>query len=116
MLELYEPDHTDRRPGAIPGTRVVSKARLLGVQLRRRQDLIVDFSRRELGPEHRKPALRFGLCRFVLEHVPVFREGAVDHAEDICRDPAFWPAMSREPAVEDHEHLASENDAGLVMQ
>jgi hypothetical protein len=35
------------------------------------------------GAEHRQTALRLGIDRFILQNIPVFREHAVGHSDDI---------------------------------
>jgi hypothetical protein len=47
------------------------------------------------GPEHRQTASRLGFGRFILQNIPVFREHAVGHSEDIGRDPVSGSSSSR---------------------
>jgi hypothetical protein len=48
-------------------------------------------SQREHVPEHGEPAPGFGLRHLVLEHGPVLRERAIDHAQDACRGFLLFP-------------------------
>jgi len=41
----------------------------------------------ESRPDHRQTAFRLGFGRFVLKDIPVFREEAVGHADDIDSEP-----------------------------
>jgi len=56
------------------------------------------------------------LRSLVLKHIPVFDENSIQDAEDIRRDPALWPAMSREASVDDHEVPLGHDHAGLIFQ
>jgi AraC-like DNA-binding protein len=44
---------------------------------------------REFLAEHRQSALRFGPGRFVLQHIPMFREDAVGDTRDVHGNPVF---------------------------
>jgi hypothetical protein len=67
-------------------------------------------------PEHRQTASRLGFRRFILQDIPVFREHAVGHPDDICGDPISGPSSSRKPAMDDHVIIFSNDQAGLVLQ
>jgi hypothetical protein len=58
--------------------------------------LIVSWnaSTRELGLEHWETALRLGFGRFILQNIPVFREHAFGHSDDIGGDPISGPSSS----------------------
>jgi hypothetical protein len=49
---------------------------------------------REAVAKHRQAALRFGFCRFVLQHVPVLREMTILDPDNIGGDPGNWAAIS----------------------
>jgi hypothetical protein len=61
------------------------------------------LSLRKCGPEHRQTASRLGFGRFILQNIPVFREHAVGHSDEIGGDPISGPSSSRKPAMDDHE-------------
>jgi hypothetical protein len=67
---------------------------------RLRSDGLVSLGKR--GPEHRQTASRLGFGRFILQNIPVFREHAVGHSDDIGGDPISGPSSSRKPAMDDH--------------
>ena len=46
------------------------------------------------GPEHRQTASRLRFGRFILQNIPVFREHAVGHSDDIGGDPTSGPSSS----------------------
>jgi hypothetical protein len=51
-----------------------------------------------------------------LKHIPVLDEHSIDDAQDVRRDPVLWPAVSREPPMDDHEVPVSHDHAGLILQ
>jgi hypothetical protein len=73
-----------------------------------------------LTPEtwSRTSADRFAtpLWRFILQNIPVFREHALGHSDDIGRDPISRPSSSRKPAMDDHVIVFSNDQARLVLQ
>src|SRR5437870_9517544 len=77
---------------------------------------LVPASIGETVSEHRSTTLGFRLRSLVLKHIPVFDENSIHDAEDIRRDPALWPAMSREASVDDHEIPLGHDHAGLIFQ
>ncbi len=77
---------------------------------------LVPASLGETVSEHRSTTLGFRLRSLVLKHIPVFDENSIHDAEDIRRDPALWPAMSREASVDDHEIPLGHDHAGPIFQ
>ena len=69
-----------------------------------------------LAPNMGSPLCDSASVASFLQHVPMLREHAADDTHDVCRDPTPWPAMPREPAVDDHEVLLGKNEPGLVAQ
>src|ERR1700730_5737930 len=74
------------------------------------------ISARKFGPEHGKTALRLGFGRFVLQNIPVLREHAIGHAEDIGSDPIPRHSGVRKPAMDDHVVAFGNDRAWLVLQ
>ena len=70
----------------------------------------------ETASEHRETALGFRLRSLVLKNVPVFDENSIDDAEDVRRDPALWPAVTREASMDDHEVAVGHDHARLIFQ
>src|SRR5690349_7329256 len=68
------------------------------------------------GPKHRQTASRLRFGRFILQNIPVFREHAVGHSDDIGGDPIPGPSGSRKPAMDDHVIVFSHDQARLVLQ
>jgi hypothetical protein len=68
------------------------------------------------GPEHRQTASRLGFGRFILQNVPVFREHAVGHPDDIGGDPISRHSSFRKPTMDDHVIVFSNDQARLVLQ
>jgi hypothetical protein len=68
------------------------------------------------GPEHRQTASRLLFGRLILQNIPVFREHAVGHPDDIGGDPISGPSSSRKPAMDDHVIVFSNDQARLVLQ
>ena len=70
----------------------------------------------ETVSEHRSTTLGFRLRSLVLKHIPVFDENSIHNAEDVRRDPALWPAGSREASMDDYEVPLGHDHAGLMSQ
>jgi hypothetical protein len=68
------------------------------------------------GPEHRQTASRLLFGCLILQNIPVFREHAVGHPDDIGGDPISGPSSSRKPAMDDHVIVFSNDQARLVLQ
>src|SRR5947209_4726244 len=68
------------------------------------------------GPEHRQTASRLRFGRFILQNIPVFREHAVGHSDDIGGDPTSGPSSSRKPTMDDHVIVFSNDQARFVLQ
>ena len=77
---------------------------------------LVPASVGETVPEHRLTTLGFRLRSLVLKNIPVFDENSIHDAEDVRRDPALWPAVSREASMDDHEVPLGHDHAGLIFQ
>jgi hypothetical protein len=52
----------------------------------------------------------------VLQNIPVFREHAVGHSDDIGGDPTSGPSSSRKPAMDNQVIVFSNDQARLVLQ
>jgi hypothetical protein len=76
----------------------------------------IERSAGEAVAEHRQPAQGFGLCRFVLEDVPVLGELAVFEADDVDGDPGGRAPDARETAVGDDVVAFGDDQLVLVAQ
>src|SRR6266481_3442146 len=66
--------------------------------------------------KHRQAALRLGLCRLVLQDVPMLSEAAVLDPDNVRGDPGDGPAGSREASVYDDVVRLRDDQLMLVTQ
>ena len=70
-------------------------------------------SSRRFVAEHRQPAARLLARGLVLNDVPVLREHAILHPNDVGDDPRRWQAVTAEPPVENDEVTRRRGDVVL---
>jgi len=66
--------------------------------------------------EHGPTALRFGLRRFVLNHVPMLDQHSIDQTNEVRNDPVLYLAEARKTTVHDHEFAVRHNLLVLMLE